>query len=289
MAQPSYPTTRALGMPGQLGDASPKRVSTRVNENASAINVGIFVAHGVAVNGANLLAAATDQIDGIAVKADVHAVTSDLTGTLSISNEEIFDVLEEGEAWVRADSLLAAGAQVFARFAAGSASVIGAARGDVDGGTARAVAGCTVVKSATSFLGALMALVRFSKTVNDAGSDVVELVVAKASDTATATTYLTKTRADRFFVLDSASVIIPVTGITADPSNCYAMSITDGTTSGASFNTGTTAIVAGTPADMTPTAPPTVYAPGSVLKFVETLTGTKTSPAGSIVVRGRYI
>lgn len=298
MAQTSYSPSPAPGIPGLIGDSSYKRVASGVNLNAAAQPYGVFTKENTASfnNGTDVMGAATDVIAGISVKSDAHAVTSLTTGILSIENQEIYDVLEVGCAWMRAEQVMNKSDAVYARFAAnGGNTVLGAIRKDVDTANARRVNGARVLRNGVSALGVQMALVYFDKAVEQGAADFAELgPIPAASVSATTTLHLTKTRSDRYFVVTGVDYIEPATGIAANDSNFYVLTIQVGAVVIATYSTkltgGQGTITANAFAAFVLAAlANTVIPPGSVVDFVETLTGTLTAPAGSLVLHGYYL
>lgn len=303
MPQTSYPLQPAPGIPGLLGDSGRNRIASRVNLNAAAQPCGIFMKESTASfpNGADVMGAATDVIAGIVAKSDAHAITNTTTGILAIDNQEIFDCVEVGAVWMRAEQVLVASDPVFVRFAAnGGNTILGAIRKDVDSGNARRVNGARVIKSGVSAPtvaspnGVQMSLVYFDKATEQNRADIVDIPIATPSTAATLTTHLTKTRADGYFVVTGVDYIEPATGIAQSDTNFYVLTIQVGATVIGTFSTKLTggngpitanafaAFVMGVLAN-------TVVPPGSVIDFVETLTGALTAPAGQIVLHGFYI
>jgi hypothetical protein len=295
MAQTSYSGSPSPGIPGQLADTAPKRVVTRNNENVSGISAGIFVKHGTAVNGADLLSLVTDAIDGIAIKSDAKPVDG-LTGTQSVPAGFDFDCLEQGAAWMRSEtgSQPTVGDEVFVRFVANGVGklVVGAVRKDVDSGTARRVKGARALAIGTAPDGSKMSLVFFDKTVEAAAADPVFLAFSNASISATATQKLLNVPADKFFVVDEVQYD-NITGLAADGTNYFTLSIDAGAQSTAKWSTLTGqqgALAADTVVSFTnDTQANRVAAPGTQLKYSATKTGTQTLPVGSGTIRGRFI
>lgn len=289
MAQTSYSGIPASGFPGMLADAGESRISSKVNENATAQPFGIGVKPGTAARGFNVLGAATDALAGILVNDNAHAVDG-LTGSQGVASQDIANVLDEGAVWVLTEVALNPGDPVYVRFAAGTGTQIGAFRKDNDTNTARLVKGARVVQNAS----ATLALVYFSKSVDVALRDPDDSTFATASVAATTTTALMKTRTDRQFVVTGVDYIEPLTGIAQSDTNYYVLSLQVGATVIAQYSTkltgGNGPITAGAFAAFVMQAlANTVVPPGSVLNFVETLTGTLTAPAGSLTLHGYYI
>ena len=296
MAQTSYASQPAPGIPGQLATSDYNFVTSRNNENASAISFGLFVKQGVAAKGGNLLAAATDVVIGVSVKSDAHAVDASFTGTQSIGASLDFDCIEEGGVWVAADADAppVVGGPVYARFATGTKTVLGAARANNDSNTCKLVPGARVLGSGVSALGATMVLVWFSRSTQHASADVSDSTFSLAQVTGTTTTVLSHTAADRQYVVDSVEIDIPATGIVQDDSNYYVLQVLAGAVEVAAYSTKTTGgqgtiTAAAWTQFINDVLANRCVPPGTALSFVQTLTGTKTAPACILALHGHYI
>lgn len=172
MPQTSYSATLSPAIPGMKADAGIDRVASRVNLNASPLPYGVFVKELTTTffNGADVMGAAGDRIAGIVLKSDARPLTSDLAlATDAIPNTGIFDCMEIGAAWCRAEQVMVPGDPVFARYAntaggAGGTTMRGIVRKDADTATAVAVPNARVLKNGVSPLGAQMVCIYFVKT-----------------------------------------------------------------------------------------------------------------------------
>jgi hypothetical protein len=149
-------------------DAGNDYVSSKVNLNASPLPFGVFVKESAATyaNGADVMGAAADRVAGISIKSDAHPITSDLAlASDAIPNTGIFDCMERGAAWCRAEVVMNPGDPVFARYASGAGGTMrGAVRKDADTATAVAVTTARVMKNGVSALGVQMVCIYFNRT-----------------------------------------------------------------------------------------------------------------------------
>ena len=109
----------------------------------------------------------------------------------------------------------------------------------------------------------------------------------------TSTTTLKLMVTERPFQLESVEIISP-TGLTADASNYYVITVQDGSTVMATWSTLSSAngtLTANTFKEMTlsATVANRYTATGDVLTLVMTLHGTQTLPPGTVVVHGLYL
>jgi hypothetical protein len=296
MAQTSY-AAPALAFPGMLMESRYNMVDSLVNENASPLPFGIGVKKGAAYNGMDQFSAATDFFSGVTVQADQFD-PRDLTGTQGIPNAAANlgpaanGVLYRGAIAIRTEVALNPGDPVYVRFASGGGgALMGYFRKDSDSGTARLVRGVFIYKN----ISATLAWARVDVQLDSVERDYDDLIIPTASVAATTTTHLTKTRTDRFFVVTGVDYVEPATGIAQSDTNYYVLTIQVGGTVIATWSTkltgGNGAIVANTYVAfaLSGTAANLIVNPSSVVDFVETLTGTLTAPAGSLVLHGYYI
>lgn len=167
MPQTSYAVTLSPAIPGMKADAGYDRVSSKVNLNAAPIPFGVFVKELTAtfLNGTDVMGTAADRIAGITVKSDARPVEAILAlATDAIPNAGIFDCMEMGAVWMRAEQVMVPGDPVFARYASGAGGTMrGVVRKDADTATAVAVPNARVMKNGVSPLGAQMVCIYWTK------------------------------------------------------------------------------------------------------------------------------
>src|SRR5713101_1710361 len=248
MAQTSYSSQPTLGVPGGKGNVGFDQVGTRVNLNANPIPAGVFVKESTALfnNGADVLSLATDPLAGVVVRSDARPVTGDsasLTGIQTVDTLSIFDCMEYGSVWVRAEQVMNPQDPVYVRFAngaggAGATNQQGIVRKDSDTGTCRRVKGARVISNGLSAQAVQMVQLYFDKGIDQQPGDVVEFPFSHGSIAATTTAFIDLVQVDRQFVVDQVVYDNP-TGFAQDAANTYKIGIQQGATVEAQWDTTT--------------------------------------------------
>lgn len=153
MSQTSYSTNLSVAFEGALGDSRPAMIVAKRNNAGSDIPFGRFVVHdsgaGTSEMAIKLPAASGNVIVGVLVHSHDH-LTSSATG---LADDEIGNVLMQGQVWMVAEQALNADDPVFVRYDASGATgsqALGRVRKDADTSKAVAATNCRFLSTAAA-------------------------------------------------------------------------------------------------------------------------------------------
>lgn len=296
--QLTYNTSQGAAFAGLLGsDSQAQSIRSYINGDSQtngipfglAMVAGTAPAQGAVDRKVVLPTAADGEFLGVGVHT--HAMNNiglGSSGSNGCPQLGQLSVVDFGDVWVKVEEAVLADDPAYVRFTSdgGSNTQIGSFRKSVDSGRAVRLPGAKYLTAAAA---AGYALLQYRKP-GPLSDKLFDIRIDLAQITATTTSYLFTVPSDRYFKLVSASLYIATTGVTLDTSNYYAMQL-QGHTSNlpdlANYSTHDTAITAATLAAMTLST--TVAPPSTIVELVETLTGTKTRPAMSVILTGYYL
>lgn len=153
MSQSSYSYTSGAPLEGSLGSTRNQTVVAKRNNSGSDIPYGRFVVHdsgtGTSEMAIKLPSASGDVIVGVLVHSHAHN-PSNTTGLL---DDDIGNVLMEGDVWMIAEEALTVDDPVFVRYDASGATgsqALGRVRDDADTSKAVAATNCRFLTNAAA-------------------------------------------------------------------------------------------------------------------------------------------